>query len=616
MSIDVSDFETVEKIRIPRKKMKSGIAKDTVGDKNIARLTDPSVKLDEKAAGKAYAKFGKKNVDVNKDAVIDSIKSVDWGDFDIEGIIETLINIGEKLSDKKLFDYQKVHVRRIFRSVLRNEGARLTTLLSRQSGKSETTAIAIVTLCVSIPALAEQFPDQLGTYKHGFRVGVFAPNKEQSAIIMDRVLLIAKSSTAKDIYEDPDIDTELLRHGCQWSNGSWVKKQTADPKANIEGLSLDLIVIDESQDIDDWVVSKSIMPMGAWNNATVVHIGTTNANPGYFYNLIQSNKVSDMNRTLEDRKHTEFDYRVVTEHNPRYAAYVENEIAQHGVSAPFFRMNFCLQWMFDEGSGISDSVLKDYALQHFVGLTQMTIKEPVVVGIDIGSDDFSSVVTVGKIIKNAQLEYEDFTEKKSVVQLCDWLELNNVDHPSQRPLIREFLSRYRNIVYVIVDETGVGKAALQEMKREWPDIRGLEGLVFSPKSKAYLRSLFEEYLYSNRIVVPSTPEVRQLSKWQNWYLQMINLQKVTKKGYTFFERKQNVSSSRDDYPDSFFLMLHGASKAIKNDHAIEIVGFDEIGEEVILDPIELLRKRLASGDSGVKQSVRQQRVKKLLRGII
>lgn len=615
--INLEDVERLptERIKIPRKKRPDLARQENAGNIELAKVTDPSVALTDEESSKVYSKFAGKGLDGQGGTDV-TIKTVDWGDFDVEQIVELLVLLGEKLSDKTLFEYQKVHVRRIFRSVLKCEGARLSTLFSRQSGKTETTAIAVVTLCVAIPSLAQKFPDQLGIFKSGFRVGVFGPNTMQAKNIFERVTSIAKSESAREVYEDPDIGTDIEKHGCKWSNGSFVRMQTADPKASIEGLSLDLIVLDEIQDMEDWVINKSILPMGAWNNASVVSIGTTNDKAGYFYNLIQTNKMADMRRALEDRRHSEFDYRTVIKYNPRYAAFVEQEKAENGVQSKHFQMNFCLKWLFEDGSAVSDSSLKEYAMKKFTGFTSYTIKEPVVVGIDIGSEINSTVVTVGKIVKGAEIEYDDVVEKKSVVQICDWYELEGLDYPTQRALIKAYLERYKNIVWIAVDETGVGKSALQEMKKEWRGFRNIEGFLFNPKSKAYLRSLFEEYLYSYRIVVPSTPEARTSEKWQKWYLQMVNLQKVTKAGHVCFEKKQTIASARDDYPDSFFLMLHAASQAMRNNAAAEVTSFEDLVRPKEKGAFEEIRKKAQRGELGVKNNLRASRVRKLLKGVI
>jgi hypothetical protein len=50
------------------------------------------------------------------------------------------------------------------------------------------------------------------------------------------------------------------------------------------------MLIDECQDADERVVNKSIGPMGASTNATMVFIGTPSYHKGVFYKTIQMNK--------------------------------------------------------------------------------------------------------------------------------------------------------------------------------------------------------------------------------------------------------------------------------------------------------------------------------------
>ena len=61
------------------------------------------------------------------------------------------------------------------------------------------------------------------------------------------------------------------------SSGSYCRRQTANPRAKIEGASYHIIIMDEAQDADDTVVRKSIHPMLAFYAGTIVKIGT----PGY-----------------------------------------------------------------------------------------------------------------------------------------------------------------------------------------------------------------------------------------------------------------------------------------------------------------------------------------------
>ena len=72
--------------------------------------------------------------------------------------------------------------------------------------------------------------------------------------------------------------------------------QTANPRAKIESKSYHLIFVDESQSVDEYVLNKSISPMGAFYLATLVMTGTPSTEKGVFYKTIQHNRRMELRR--------------------------------------------------------------------------------------------------------------------------------------------------------------------------------------------------------------------------------------------------------------------------------------------------------------------------------
>src|SRR5882672_278465 len=66
----------------------------------------------------------------------------------VEKLVDKLMEICDKLSGHPLYVYQQPFARRLFESLIINDGATLTALFSRQSGKSETVANAIATAMI------------------------------------------------------------------------------------------------------------------------------------------------------------------------------------------------------------------------------------------------------------------------------------------------------------------------------------------------------------------------------------------------------------------------------------------------------------------------------------
>lgn len=71
------------------------------------------------------------------------------------------------ISGHPLYDYQKPFARRIFESLIINDGATVTALFSRQTGKTETIANVIATAMIMFPVLSKAYPTLLDKYKEG-----------------------------------------------------------------------------------------------------------------------------------------------------------------------------------------------------------------------------------------------------------------------------------------------------------------------------------------------------------------------------------------------------------------------------------------------------------------
>ena len=92
---------------------------------------------------------------------------------------------------------------------------------------------------------------------------------------------------------------------------------TANPRAKIESKSFHLIVIDECQEADDFVVSKSIAPMLAYYAGTMVKTGTPTTSKNNFYKAIQLNRRRQTTRGNR-QNHFQWDWKEVVKYNKNY----------------------------------------------------------------------------------------------------------------------------------------------------------------------------------------------------------------------------------------------------------------------------------------------------------
>lgn len=265
----------------------------------------------------------------------------------VDDLIDKILTFGEVLVGYPLHLYQDPFARRVCESVIINDGEEITALASRQSGKTETLAFVISVLMILLPRLADIYPDLLGRFKHGLWVGLFAPVEGQVETMFTRVVNFLTSERAKDILVDPEIDDEAKRGGRSVKtvrlvkSGSFVSMMTANPRAKIESKTFHLIIIDECQEADDFVVTKSIAPMLAYHAGSMVKSGTPTTRKNNFYRSIQMNKRRQTAKRGTRQNHFEWDWKEVAKVNPSYGKFIRKEMLRIGEDSDEFQMSYC-----------------------------------------------------------------------------------------------------------------------------------------------------------------------------------------------------------------------------------------------------------------------------------
>lgn len=275
--------------------------------------------------------------------------TVSAGKMTTSELVNIIFNFIELYSGKTLFPYQEQFSKRVIRSILENDGAELTALFARQSGKSETIADTVGGCMIILPILANMpmlaGDKRLEQFRDGLWVGIFAPSQRQAQITYNRIKSRLQSPSAMAVLEDPEFNLQFTTSNgqtCALSNGSFATAISASDGSSIEGESFKLIICEECQDISNYKIRKSIHPMGAAYNATIVKIGTATTFKGDFYDAIQRNKRDYESGELRVRNHFEYDWKVAAKYNPKYAKYVESEKKRLGEKSDEFRMSYCV----------------------------------------------------------------------------------------------------------------------------------------------------------------------------------------------------------------------------------------------------------------------------------
>jgi hypothetical protein len=488
-------------------------------------------------------------------------------------LIDVIFAFCTAFSGVTLHEYQIPFARRLIESILINDGAKITALYARQSGKTETIGFVVSGLAVLLPRLAQielltsVFP-KLKYFEKGIWIGIFAPVLDQSSTLFRRIREKFNSRTALQMLEDPDIQEEVeASNGAILSllSGSKVECRSAAPTSNIESKTYHLLIIDESQDVDSNKIRKSISPMGAYTRATMVMAGTPNTIKSAFYDQISKNKQDLINNPNGPQNHFEYDYTTVEKYNPRYKDYINDEKAAYGEDSDEFRMSYRLQWIFERGMFISEDVLirKVYNRMFERGEFVKFRGWSVIAGLDFGKSQDSTIATIGvadwrqPITDSTGLNYH----YRCVV--LDWLELYGDDWNTQYHQLIEFFNRYPTLTKMVADSTGVGAGLVDRFMNDMPQVE-IEEFAFSLQSKSDGYKNLNMTISKDCLWMPYGEETKKTREFKTCVHQLTELTKVYKGQNMVCEAPDNVRGAHDDYPDSLMMFAWAAKEPAVN----------------------------------------------------
>lgn len=119
----------------------------------------------------------------------------------------------------------------------------VAALMSRQAGKTESIA--------SFSGfLADNYPTM--------RIGIFTPRIQQAEVSVGRVSVFYQMN--EDRLNNKIVS--ITKDKITLSNNSIIMAVSGSDQSNIEGLTFDVIILDEAQKITDYTWSERIVPMG------------------------------------------------------------------------------------------------------------------------------------------------------------------------------------------------------------------------------------------------------------------------------------------------------------------------------------------------------------------
>ena len=484
--------------------------------------------------------------------------------YDPYRLAEVLVKIGQQMMGVKLYSYQEKPAFRIIYSILARDGAEITMLYARQSGKSETSTFCIVTLGVLLPVLAKIFPQELGHFSRGVKMGLLAPQGEQVQTIYARCMERLLSEPVRMFLDDPDIlDQPLSTVHFKLKSGSFLTGQSAAKQSKIESKTYHIIFLDEAQDIDTEKVRKSIIPMTASTFGTIVRTGTPSRNKGDFYYTIKNNEKHDAKLKSPKEKekkqlHFQYDYLDVIKSKKDmfkndkqdfhllYEKSVMRDKKSWGENSDIFRLAYKVEWILEVGMFITEKGLEEQCFDKRMTLPTIDVKTDfVVAGLDIASARNSTVLTTATIDAPAG----DFGERPKKT-IADWLVLSGINYEEQFQVLAEELIQKR-VQVLFADYTGVGRALTDVLIHHLSEYMVIIPYTFTPSSKSDMWKALDEDIMNRRLVVPAHKSVQSKKEFKTFTEQMTNLQKYWRGSFMVCEK---TTGYEDDYCDSLALM--------------------------------------------------------------
>lgn len=468
--------------------------------------------------------------------------SEDDADFVHQLVLKILLFVDE-LAGHDLHPYQREFAYRTIESIVINDGEELTALFSRQSGKTETIANVVAALMILLPKLARIFPIWLGKFRDGFWVGTFAPVESQAETLYGRIVSRLTSERALEMLADPEIDDAVQGGGkliTLKKSKSFARMQTANPKASIESKSYHLIVIDEAQKADERVVRKSIHPMGAYYNATIVKTGTPDIYKGDFYKAIRHNMRRQTRKGMR-QCHFQNDWKVCAKFNTNYAKFVRKEMARIGVDSDEFQMSYCLKWLLDRGMFTTEERIDELA-DKSMEIVRTYYGTPIVFGLDVARKLDSTVLTAIWVDWSKPDEFGYYDHR-----VLNWLEIHGDQWEEQYGKIVDFCRSYSG-VKLGIDAQGIGDVVADRLARLMPELEVVPMGSTSSEQSARWKHL-SELIGRGMVSWPGHAKTRRLRTWRRFEGQMKDLEKKYQ-GKFLLAAAPDEAEAHDDYPDS------------------------------------------------------------------
>lgn len=413
--------------------------------------------------------------------------------------------------------------------------------ISRQAGKTTAIVLTLDFVMIYFPKLFHLE----GMNK--LELGIFAPQSEQAKTDFDRLKeafmrsgqMIKEVITEEEkLYKEQNNAKTIVL-----PNGASCYIAPVSQVSNPESKSLNLMIFEEGQDLDDEIVKRKVWPMGASKNAPRIYIGTAGTRICYFRSLGMQGGLKLYFEQIVKQRREVFEQTGDARHLI-YEQTIRQEITKYGLESDEIQNPYFGKWLIGTGNFATQA---DIDALVDAGKNRKTTYHSKNVGycfagIDTAKHPDSTVVTI--------LRWNPELKKKEII---NWMELRGENYKDQFDLItaREgFLANY-NIEAIAIDSTGQGDFMpdMFERETEWTDEKsGLYRVKFSQVSKDML---YKNLKVSIQELLTTLPNLGT-KQGERFKQQVLDLQQQYK-GQLLSVKHPDSPDAHDDYPDSWAL---------------------------------------------------------------
>lgn len=381
---------------------------------------------------------------------------------------------------RPLYKYQEPFSDRMIEAQLEMNGAELTSLFSRQSGKTEASVITLL-------ALSIYFTTEL---KRPYNVGIFAPAQSQAVDVFRRRIrerfieleplfgqigvtsYLASGRMSKLFYIASLRDNIEARIRCM----------SSDPTADVKGETLELIIVEQAEDASEAKLKDDVFPMTAATGGIRVMNGTSTTsivNDYFFEKCVAGGPDVFIVDCYEAAKY-----------NETYARYIEVEKERYGALSPEFAAQYELKWEMVTNKFIMNrdhflSLAEDYVpagglLRDSSPLRRTAAWDPA------RGNDYSWVTVV---------------EGENPVHIIDWWYKKGMNLETQAIELGIWLTK-RGVSKLAIGVIGLGQGPADIFSNRYPRIK-LERITESSKQQDIMWKLLDRELGNSRLKYPA-----------------------------------------------------------------------------------------------------------------